>query len=66
MPARRLNGTVLAQTTKEQIARLHCLSVPTVRKRLDLFVRRSRRSMTREMVQSLVVCLAVALVLTRS
>lgn len=51
--------------TKEQIARLHCLSVPTVRKRLDLFVRRSRRSMTREMVQSLVVCLAVALVLTR-
>jgi len=52
--------------TKEEIARLHSLSVPTVRKRLDVFVRRSRSSLTREMVQALLVCLAVAMILSNA
>lgn len=51
--------------TKEEIARLHQLSVPTVRKRLDLFVRRCRRSLTRDMVHALMVCVAVAVVLSQ-
>ena len=46
--------------TQEEIAELHRISVPTVRKRLALFVRRSRKALQRD-VQRLVtlICSAV-------
>jgi DNA-directed RNA polymerase specialized sigma24 family protein len=39
--------------TQQEIADLHRISVPTVRKRLNQFVRRSRKVLTRELARAL-------------
>ncbi len=46
--------------TQEEIAELHQISVPTVRKRLALFVRRSRKALQRDVMRLVtLVCWAV-------
>ncbi len=46
--------------TQQEIAELHHISVPTVRKRLDQFVRRSRKALSRELARALGAVLVAA------
>ncbi len=45
--------------TQQEIAELHRISVPTVRKRLDSFVRRSRKALARDLARA--ICLTLVL-----
>lgn len=51
--------------SKREIAELHHLSVPTVRKRLNLFVNRSRKKLAKDLMTAVTLVLAAALMVSR-